>query len=91
MDPDETWAYLLHYPPDVIPKILASLLEPESLGQILLALRHGVDTDTDRVRAILLGLRGTSRWRINVAMLERAETQAGREMWETCGCEGTFA
>jgi hypothetical protein len=87
---EETWAYLLHYPPAVLAKILSSLLEPESLGQILLALRHGVDTDQDRVRAILKGLRCTSRWKINVAMLERAEAQVGREIWELCQCQGTF-
>jgi hypothetical protein len=81
-----------YYPAQVIPAILASLLEPESLGQILRAIRYGVEQDnTPRVKILLEGLRQTSRWGINVAMLDAAEEMAGREAWTVCGAKGSFA
>ena len=87
----ETWSYMSHYPAHVIPAVLSSLMEPESLGQILCALCYGVERDeVTRVRVILEGLRQTPRWRINVAMLDTFQEAAGRRAWLACGAEGSF-
>ena len=90
LNPAETWAYLSHYPARIIPINLSTLLEPESLGQLLLALRHGIDSDVSRVRTIVVGLRQSARWDINVAMLDPEEETAGRDVWAKCAADGSF-
>lgn len=89
LDPESTWTLLSYYPPHVIPLIVAPLLEPEHLGRILVALRHGVETDKESVKTIMIGLRKTSRWKINAAMLDPDEKTVGKEIWEIVG-EGVW-
>lgn len=90
LDAESTWTLLTFYPPSVIPTIVAPLLEPEQLGKILLGLRHGVKSEPQRVKTILEGLRRTSRWKINVAMLDTAEKQAGKATWEAVEGQGNW-
>ena len=73
-----------------MPTILSPLLEPDSLGKLLLVLRHGVDQDPENVKTILEGLSKTSRWKINTAMLESREETAGKEAWEISGATGIW-
>ncbi|TYJ58652.1 hypothetical protein B9479_000488 [Cryptococcus floricola] len=83
------------YPPPNIPVILGSLLEPDTLGQVLLALEEGVQSengeDKERVKMVLEGLKATKRWGMNVAMLSRREKDAGEGAWRGCGGEGKWA
>ncbi|WVF66319.1 hypothetical protein IAT40_001059 [Kwoniella sp. CBS 6097] len=39
------------------------------------------------VREIIMGLRKTKRWGMNVAMLSRKEREAGLRVWKACGAE----
>ena len=91
------WAALQHYPPQNVAIILGPLLEPDSLAQFLAALRHGLSSRSvdltnakARIKTIMQGLKSTSRWRINVAMLSKTEAQIGRTLWEECGAEGSW-
>ena len=85
LSPAESWSLLTHYPPQTIPQLIAPLLEPDTLAHLLLALRHGVVTDKDRVRDTLQHLKTTPRWKINMAMLSPHERKAGQEAWEMSG------
>ncbi|WVQ74014.1 hypothetical protein IAR50_003595 [Cryptococcus sp. DSM 104548] len=97
MTPSPTYNYALIslYPPANIPAILGSLLEPDTLGQALLALEQGVRSgsgeDKERVKVVLEGLKGTKRWGMNVAMLSQREKEAGERAWKGCGGEGKWA
>ncbi|OCF33144.1 hypothetical protein I316_05189 [Kwoniella heveanensis BCC8398] len=100
--PASNYAILSLYPPANIPKILSALLEPDNLGLILLALDFGIRTKSvdqknpslgmSGVKEIIMGLKKTKRWGMNVAMLSREERQAGERVWEACGAaqEGSF-
>jgi hypothetical protein len=90
LDTPRAWEYLNFYPATVVPTILAPLLEPDSLGQLLLVLRHGAESDGERVIIIIEGLKKTSRWGINTAMLDATEEKAGREAWAMSGGSGPW-
>ena len=90
----QAWSLLSSYPPASIPRLLAPVLEPDILGQVLLALHYGAKSDTtearDAVRTIMEGLKSTPRWRMNAAMLSRDERSAGEEAWAVCGAKGAW-
>jgi len=92
VDPSQSFRFLSHYPPQVIPRILAPVLEPDTLGHVLLALRSGAEVEGQRprVREILEGLKQMPRWRMNVAMLLPKEKEAGEEAWRMCDGNGKF-
>ena len=94
LSPPEAWSLLSSYPPSTIPRLLAPVLEPDVLGQVLLALQHAALSATEQeeetVRTIMEGLKTTPRWTINVAMLSLAERSAGERAWTTCGGEGNW-
>lgn len=73
-------------------RILDGILEPDTLGKILLAVGAGLGEDgqKERARDLLVHLKTTSRWRMNVAMLDPKEMRAGREAWAACGAEGVW-
>ena len=97
--PSLGWDALQHYPPGNVPIILGPLLEPDSLANLLAALHHGVNTvhsdeedgaTRERVRAVMMGMKGMPRWKVNAAMLSKSEREMGREIWEECGGEGAW-
>jgi hypothetical protein len=91
--PTEAWAYLVLYPPAMLPAVLSSLLDPETLGSILPALAYGASVPQDRgkVLTIVEGLRATPRWKMNVAMLSASERAAGATAWAAAGGEGSWS
>ncbi|WWD22819.1 hypothetical protein CI109_107313 [Kwoniella shandongensis] len=100
--PSYNFDLLSLYPPGNISKILDNLLEPDTLGLILLALEHGaqigstqlVEEDEGmriaRIKEIMLGLKGTKRWSMNVAMLSKREKEAGQKAWTSSGGQGNW-
>ncbi|ORY22980.1 hypothetical protein BCR39DRAFT_367067 [Naematelia encephala] len=88
LPPPSAWKYLSYYPARNIPIILSPLLEPDVLGQLLLALREGSNgssEDRERVQEIMLGLRKTQRFTMNMAMLSAFEKQAAQHAWMLSG------
>ncbi|KAK4684602.1 hypothetical protein P7C73_g5572, partial [Tremellales sp. Uapishka_1] len=85
-----------YYPFANIPGILASLVEPDTLGQILLGLEYGSehsgndDGERVKVRRLMDDLRGTERWKMNQSMLSRSERAAGARAWSWCGGESVY-
>ena len=77
------------YPPDQIARLLDGLLEPDSLGRLCVALQFGAgEGSQEQVHQILKGLKSTSRWGMNVAMLDTKEREAGQAAWSASGGEG---
>ncbi|WVN85965.1 uncharacterized protein L203_101123 [Cryptococcus depauperatus CBS 7841] len=93
LSPPYNFSLISLYPPANIPKILGNLLEPDTLGLVLMALKDGSKRgaeDKARVRVLFEGLRATKRWKMNTAMLSTAEKEAGQEAWEGCGGVGKW-
>ncbi|KAK8844629.1 hypothetical protein IAR55_006476 [Kwoniella newhampshirensis] len=95
--PSHNFSLLSLYPPSNVSKILDNLLEPDTLGLILVALEYGVSDSTleeerkSRVRGILSGLKRTKRWSMNVAMLSKGEKQAGERAWRESDGQGSWS
>ncbi|OXC67941.1 hypothetical protein AYX13_03625 [Cryptococcus neoformans] len=92
--PTYNFSLLSLYPAENIPKILGTLLEPDTLGFLLLALDEGANKGTEKekenVKKILEGLRQTKRWKMNVGMLSAHEKKAGEGAWKSCGGTGSW-
>lgn len=92
--PTYNFSLLSLYPAENIPKILGTLLEPDTLGFLLLALDEGANKGTEKekenVKKILEGLRQTKRWKMNVGMLSAHEKKAGESAWKSCGGTGSW-
>jgi len=88
MTPEEAWTCLGFYPPKNIGIILRDLLDPESLGYILLAVQGS--SDRQRVLEIMESLRHTPRIQMNAMMLSTKERNAGLEAWRKSGGAGSW-
>lgn len=92
--PTYNFSLLSLYPAENIPIILGTLLEPDTLGFLLLALDEGAskgtETDKENVKKILEGLRQTKRWKMNIGMLSTDEKKAGENAWKSCGGIGSW-
>lgn len=84
----EGWSVLVQYPPANIPLILGSVLEPDTLGTLLLALQAGLADDTDKVGIVMNGLQTSPRIKLNAAMLDDVHRRLARELWEVSGGQG---
>lgn len=78
-------AYLQHYTPEVIAQIVDPVLEPDGLGVLLASIADSQDDAW--ARKVILGLKHTRRWKMNMAMLSRAERQLGLDLCSRLGVE----
>lgn len=101
LSPSHSWAFLRYYPPEVIPKILSNIITPDILGQLFTALNYGLshppsdssqdlESEKERVRTILTGLKSIPRWKTNVFMLNRQEKEQGQQAWALSGTQGSW-
>lgn len=92
--PTYNFSLISLYPAENIPKILDTLLEPDTLGSLLLALdegaNKGAEMEKEKVKKIMEGLRQTKRWKMNIGMLSMNEKKAGENAWKSCGGSGSW-
>lgn len=88
LSPERAWSLLRQYPSENIPIILGAILEPDSLGNVLLALARGAKEDQKAVKIILEGLKATPRFSMNVMMLDKTAAEAGKVAWREAGGDG---
>jgi len=53
-------------------------------------LAYGAESDPERVKEILEGLRGKGRWGLNVMLLSKPEKAYGDTAWRLCGEKGDW-
>lgn len=77
LSPQDAFAYLRHYTPAVISKVMDGLLDPDALGLILRALQAGAGSGNDDwIKQVIAGLKSNRRWRMTELMLPKAEREA---------------
>jgi hypothetical protein len=81
---------LRQYPPANIPLILGPILEPDSLGMVVLALVEADDEGSEKVRTIMEGLRSTPRFSMNTMMMDDRARVAGLAAWKKAGGKGAW-
>lgn len=89
--PEEDWIELRRYEPRSLVPALQNLLEPDTMGKLLLALRFGAaQGQHDDVRTAMQDLRRIPRFSMNLAMLSKDERNAALEAWDLCGTGGAW-
>ena len=89
--PADRWATLARYRAVQLGEVLQPVLDPDVLGLILAALRHGVDIDAPLVHAILETLKKTRRWGINALMCDAQARLDGETSWKASGGTGSWS